>query len=400
MSSTKEAPASLSPVDPISLAMDFWRRDLQKLLHESPRRRKIEETMRVSFLSTLPEEEWERYQSELERKTRVTWNRLTFKERTWDVIRRYGTQSVSKMGLNQPIIREILENVRSDVLTESVTEDSPDDQQITRKLPLRRAKKGLKRLKGKTGSRAVNQKVVKSKASTVVASLAGVARSGVSGQGDGTTLAGGEKENLILPKLLAGLTTTATKSIKNARTLADTKLEMEVISQCGSRGLDDYKPSRTNLARMKLEGQLDVVEYSRITVPESVHVGDPAGGYVEMLKARNSARGHLIAWNEKQAMQEYLKELTENSNLNRKEYGTVMSSEANEIGLEKLLEISWRAPSKDTLTRRCMRRRLWQHTWLIRVQELTCKYDWSGVWWESRKRNLKPEADNDSKSKD
>ena len=29
--------------------------------------------------------------------------------------------------------------------------------------------------------------------------------------------------------------------------------------------------------------------------------------------------------------------------LNRKEYGTVMSSEANEIGLEKLLEISWRA---------------------------------------------------------
>ena len=40
-----------------------------------------------------------------------------------------------------------------------------------------------------------------------------------------------------------------------------------------------------------------------------------------------------MAWNEKQAMQEYLKELTENSNLNWKEYGTVMSSEANEIGL-------------------------------------------------------------------
>ena len=89
------------------------------------------------------------------------------------------------------------------------------------------------------------------------------------------------------------------------------------------------------MARMKLEGQLDVVEYSRITVPDSIHVGD-----VEMLKARNSARGHLMAWNEKQAMQEYLKELTENSNLNRKEYGTVMSSDANKNGLEKLLEIS------------------------------------------------------------
>ena len=78
MSPTKEAPASLSPVEPISLVMDYRRRDLQKLLHESPRRRKIEDNMRVSFLSTLPEEEWERYQSELQRETRVTWNRVTF----------------------------------------------------------------------------------------------------------------------------------------------------------------------------------------------------------------------------------------------------------------------------------------------------------------------------------
>ena len=91
--------------------------------------------------------------------------------------------------------------VGSELLTESVTEDSADDQQITRKLPVRRAKKVLKRLKGKTGSRAVNQKVVKTKASTVVASLAGVARSGKSGQGDGAMLAGGEKENLIPPML-------------------------------------------------------------------------------------------------------------------------------------------------------------------------------------------------------
>ena len=236
MSPTKEALARLSPVEPISLAMDYRRRDLQKLLHESPRRRKIEENMRVSFLSTLPEEEWERYQSEFERDTGVTWNRVIFMERTWDVIRRYGTQSIMKVGLNQPIMREVLEQIMNyvefDVLTESVTEDSADDQQITRKLPVRRAKKGLKRLKRKTGSRAVNQKVVKSKASTVVASLAGIAHSGESGQGDGAMLAGGEKEKLIPPMLLAGLTTTATRSKKNARTLADTKLEMEVISQC------------------------------------------------------------------------------------------------------------------------------------------------------------------------
>ena len=154
---------------------------------------------------------------------------------------------------------------------------------------------------------------------------------------------------------------------------------MEVISQCGSGGFDDYKPSRTNMAGMKLEGQLDVVEYSRISVPESVHMGDLAGGYVEMLKARNSARGHLLAWSEKQAMQEYLKELTENSNLNRKEYSTVMSSEAKEIGLKSYWKSLGGRPSKDTSMRRCMRMRRWQHTWLIRVQELTCKYGWIGA---------------------
>ena len=69
-----------------------------------------------------------------------------------------------------------MSSVESDVLTESVTEDSADDQQITRKLPVRRARKGLKRLKGKTGSKTMNPKVVKSKASAVVASLARAAR--------------------------------------------------------------------------------------------------------------------------------------------------------------------------------------------------------------------------------
>ena len=172
MSPTKEASADLSPMDPISQARECRGRDTQRLLHESPRRRKVEESMRVSFLSTLPEEEWERYQSELESKTGATWSRVNFMERSWDVIRRYGTQSKMKVGLNKPIMREVWEKImnsmESDVLTESVTEDSADDQQVTKKLHVRRARKGLKRLKGKTGSRAVNQRVVKSKASALV----------------------------------------------------------------------------------------------------------------------------------------------------------------------------------------------------------------------------------------
>ena len=101
--------------------------------------------MKISFLSTLPEEEWERYQMELEGKTGATWSRVNFMEKSWDVIRRYGTQSIMKVGLNQPIMREVLEKIvnsmESDVLTESVTEDSADDQQGTKKLLVRRAKK-------------------------------------------------------------------------------------------------------------------------------------------------------------------------------------------------------------------------------------------------------------------
>ena len=49
-----------------------------------------------------------------------------------------------KVGLNQPIMREVLEKIvnsmESDVLTESVTEDSADDQQVAKKLPIRRAR--------------------------------------------------------------------------------------------------------------------------------------------------------------------------------------------------------------------------------------------------------------------
>ena len=332
MSPTREAAASSSPVDPIGLAMDYRSTNTQKLLHESPRRRRKDETMRVSFLSTLPEDERERYQSELERKAGVTWNRVTFMERTWDVIRRYGTQSVMKVGLNQRIMREVLEkltgSVESDVLTESVTEDSADDQQITRKLPVRRAKKkaeAVEREDRKQKRESESGEVENQCSGGLVDKSSSAKREWTRRWCDAGR---GEKENLIPPMLLAGLTTTATRSKKNARTLVDTKLEMEVISQCGSGGLDDYKPSRTKMARMKLEGHLGVVEYSRITVPDSVHMGDPARGNVEMLKARNSARGHLMA------MQEYLKELTENSYLSRKEYGTVMSSKANEIGLE------------------------------------------------------------------
>ena len=111
-------------------------------------------------------------------------------------------------------------------------------------------------------------------------SLRKVSRPNEVGQGDGAMHGGWEKENQVPPMFLAGLISTASKAKKSERPLADTILEMEVIGQCGSGGLEDYEPSSTNMAKMKWEGQLEVVKYSRITVPDSVPMGDPGGGYM------------------------------------------------------------------------------------------------------------------------
>ena len=91
-------------------------------------------------------------------------------------------------------------------------------------------------------------------------SLAKVYRPSEARQGDGVVHSGREIENQVPPMLLAVLIFTASKANKNERTLSDTRLETEFIIQCGSGGMDDYKTSRTNMAKMKLEEQLDMVE--------------------------------------------------------------------------------------------------------------------------------------------
>ena len=125
----------------------------------------------------------------------------------------------------------------------------------------------VRKLKRRIKNKVTSPKVIKSKTAAVVMSMAGSCCPVESGQGDGETHSGGKKESQVPPILLAGLISTASKARKNERNLA--------ITQCGSGELENYKPSRTNIAKMKLEGQLDVVEYSRITGPESVHMGKP-----------------------------------------------------------------------------------------------------------------------------
>ena len=71
----------------------------QKLLMESPRRRRIEGAARVPFLGTLPKEEWEVHHRDHENRTGCGMDRVAFMEEV-TVVQSYGTQSILKLGLN------------------------------------------------------------------------------------------------------------------------------------------------------------------------------------------------------------------------------------------------------------------------------------------------------------
>ena len=70
--------------------------------------------------------------------------------------------------------------------------------------------------------------------------------------------------------------------------------------------MKDFKPSPMNHGKGSVAGQLIPVEYNRLTVSEAVSIDEPAGGYMEMLEYRNSARGYVMALKDKSAMEGYL----------------------------------------------------------------------------------------------
>ena len=85
----------------------------QKLLMDSPRRRWIEGTARVPFFGTLPKEEWKVHYRDHENRTGCRMDRVAFMEEVWTVVQSYGTQSILKLGLNRPVMRESLTNSTS-----------------------------------------------------------------------------------------------------------------------------------------------------------------------------------------------------------------------------------------------------------------------------------------------
>ena len=97
---------------------------------ESPRRRRIEGAARVHILGTLSEEEWEVHHRDHENRTGCRMDRVAFMEEVWTVVQSYGTQSILKLGLNRPLMREVLDKLDecegrlNELLLHSATDES------------------------------------------------------------------------------------------------------------------------------------------------------------------------------------------------------------------------------------------------------------------------------------
>ena len=103
---------------------------------ESPRRSKIEGAARVPFLGTLTEEEWEVHHRDHENRTRCRMDRVAFMEEVGTLFQSYGTQSILKLGLNRPLMREVLDKLDecegglSELLIDSATDKSEANSSI------------------------------------------------------------------------------------------------------------------------------------------------------------------------------------------------------------------------------------------------------------------------------
>ena len=108
----------------------------QRLLKESTRRRRIEGAARVPLLGTLPEEEWEVHHRDHENRKGCGMDRVAFMEEVWTVVQSYGTQSILKLGLNRPIMREVLDKLDecegrlSKLLIDSATDENEANSPI------------------------------------------------------------------------------------------------------------------------------------------------------------------------------------------------------------------------------------------------------------------------------
>ena len=100
---------------------------------------------------------------------------------------------------------------------------------------------------------------------------------------------------------------------------------MDILNQCGGSILNIFKPSNKNHRKGTVVGHLTPVEHNRLTVSETVTLDEYAGGYIEMMEFKNSARGQLTALGNKNALECNLDGFI--LAMKQKAYGTLASSE-------------------------------------------------------------------------
>ena len=105
-----------------------------------------------------------------------------------------------------------------------------------------------------------------------------------------------------------------------------------------------------------------------------------------------------MVWIEKKSLQEHFKELLKISNCKQNEYGTVMLSEASEIGLEHLVKISWKV-SLQMFLDKSMNSSLKKTAHLSYLRVRTEVQVWL-EWCMMGIKRTEYEASNDSRSKD
>ena len=72
-------------------------------------------------------------------------------------------------------------------------------------------------------------------------------------------------------------------------------------------------------------------------------IDELAGGDMEMLEYRNSARGYVMALEDKSTMDGYLETMLQGTTLKQKAYGTLASSETQAETIEQLVSLPWKA---------------------------------------------------------
>ena len=298
-------------------------------------------------------------------------------EEIWTKVQSYGTQSILKVGLNRPLMPEVLDKLNEcegrliELLIDSVTDESESNSPIKMTpqedkgevVYLSRTRKGTMRsklvidkineMKMKLDSKVISRRAGKTKVDSEISIKAvnSAKRKRVEevmdlGQGD-DRLPGTNRMltdvAMVPPIHMAGIKPSGYKFKRSDRTLTGSALEVEILSQCGESTMKDFKPSPMNQGKGSVVGQLVPVEYNRLIVSETVTIDEPAGGYMEMLEYRNSARGHLMALEDKSAMEGYLETMMQGTTLKQKAYGTLASSETQAETIKQLVSLPWKA---------------------------------------------------------